>query len=31
MFEQMARDQGLSYEGVETIELAKELNRRGII
>jgi hypothetical protein len=31
MFEQMARDEGISYEGVETIEIAKELNRRGVI
>lgn len=31
MFEQIARDQGLPYEGVETIEIAKELNRRGVI
>ena len=31
MFEQMARDQNIAYEGVETIELARELNRRGVI
>lgn len=31
MFEQMARDQGMPYEGVETIELADELYKRGVI
>lgn len=31
MFEQMARDQGIPYEGVETIEIAKELHQRGVI
>lgn len=31
MFEQMARDQGMPYEGVETIELANELYKRGVI
>lgn len=31
MFEQMAREQGLPYEGVETIEIARELSRRGVI
>ncbi|MCF6265472.1 MAG: hypothetical protein L3J57_02870 [Desulfuromusa sp.] len=31
MFEQMARDQGMPYEGVETIELADELCKRGVI
>jgi hypothetical protein len=31
MFEQMARDQGMPYEDIETIELARELNRRGVI
>jgi hypothetical protein len=31
MFEQMAREQDIPYEGVETIELARELNRRGVI
>lgn len=31
MFEQMAREQRIPYEGVETIELARELNRRGVI
>ncbi|WP_321371502.1 hypothetical protein [uncultured Desulfuromusa sp.] len=31
MFEQMAREQGLSYEGVETIEIANELYKRGVI
>ncbi len=31
MFEQMARDQGMPYDGIETIELARELNRRGVI
>jgi hypothetical protein len=31
MFEQMARVQGIAYEGVETIEIAKELSRRGVI
>ncbi|ALC15505.1 hypothetical protein DSOUD_0717 [Desulfuromonas soudanensis] len=31
MFEQMARDQGIVYEGVETIEIAKELSKRGVI
>ena len=31
MFEQMARDQNMRYEGVETIELARELSRRGVI
>lgn len=31
MFEQMARSHGIPYQGVETIELAKELNRRGVI
>ncbi len=30
-FEQMAREQGLSYEGVETIRLADELHKRGVI
>lgn len=31
MFEQMARDQGLPYEGVETIDIANELYKRGVI
>ena len=31
MFEQMARDQDMPYEGVETIELANELYKRGVI
>ncbi|MCW8858962.1 MAG: hypothetical protein OQK50_06650 [Deltaproteobacteria bacterium] len=31
MFEQMARDQGMPYEGVETIEIATELHKRGVI
>ncbi len=31
LFEQMAREQGMPYEGVETIELARELNRKGVI
>jgi len=31
LFEQMAREQGMPYEGIETIELARELNRRGVI
>ena len=31
MFEQIAREQGLPYEGVETIEIAKELYSRGVI
>lgn len=31
LFEQMARDQGMPYEDVETIELARELNKRGVI
>ena len=31
MFEQMARDQGMPYEGVETIDLASELYKRGVI
>jgi hypothetical protein len=31
MFEQMARDHEIPYEGIETIEIAKELNRRGVI
>lgn len=31
MFEQMARDQGMSYEGVETIDIANELYKRGVI
>lgn len=31
MFEQMAREQGIPHEGVETIELARELNQRGVI
>jgi hypothetical protein len=31
MFEQMARDQGIPYEGVETIDIARELYRRGAI
>lgn len=30
-FEQMARAQGMAYEGVETIELASELHKRGVI
>jgi len=31
MFEQIAREQGVPYEGVETIEIAKELYNKGII
>lgn len=31
LFEQIAREQGIVYEGVETIDLARELNRKGII
>lgn len=31
MFEQMAREQGMSYENIETIDLAKELHKRGVI
>lgn len=31
MFEQMAKSHGIEYKGIETIELAKELNRRGVI
>ena len=31
MFEQMAREQDMPYEGVETIELANELYKRGVI
>lgn len=31
MFEQMARDNNLLYEGVETIEIANELYKRGVI
>lgn len=31
LFEQMARDQDMPYEDVETIELARELNKRGVI
>lgn len=31
MFEQMARDQAMPYEGIETIELANELYKRGVI
>lgn len=31
MFEQMARDNNLPYEGVETIEIANELYKRGVI
>lgn len=31
MFEQMALEQKIPYEGVETIDLARELNRRGVI
>jgi hypothetical protein len=31
MFEQIAREQGMPYEGVETIEIAKELYLRGVI
>ena len=31
MFEQMARDQGMPYRDIETIELAKELYKRGVI
>lgn len=31
MFEQIAREQGLPYDGVETIEIAKELHSRGVI
>lgn len=31
LFEQIAREQGLPYEGVETIDLAKELHQRGVI
>ncbi|MBN1958271.1 MAG: hypothetical protein JXQ81_13140 [Desulfuromonadales bacterium] len=30
-FEQMAREQGMPYEDVETITLAAELHRRGVI
>ncbi|MFK5925493.1 MAG: hypothetical protein QM483_02575 [Desulfuromusa sp.] len=31
MFEQMARDHGMPYEGVETIDIASELYKRGVI
>ena len=31
LFEQMARDHGISYEGVETIDIASELHGRGVI
>lgn len=31
MFEQMARDQDIPYEGIETIEIANELYKRGVI
>lgn len=31
MFEQMARDQDIPYEGVETIDIANELYKRGVI
>lgn len=31
LFEQMAREQGMAYEGVETITLATELHKRGVI
>ncbi len=31
MFEQMAREQNMPYEGVETIDIAKELNNKGVI
>ena len=31
MFEQMARDQDIPYEGVETIDIASELYKRGVI
>lgn len=31
MFEQMAEANGIPFDGVETIDLAKELNRRGVI
>jgi len=31
MFEQMARDQDMPYEGIETIELANDLYKRGVI
>jgi len=31
MFEQMARDNNLPYQGVETIEIANELYKRGVI
>lgn len=31
MFEQMAREQDMPYEGVETIEIAKELCSRGVL
>ena len=30
-FEQMAREQGIPCEDIETIEIAKELNKRGVI
>ena len=31
MFEQMARDHDIPYEGVETIEIANELYKRGVL
>ena len=31
MFEQMAREQGIDYVGIETIDLARELHKRGVI
>ena len=31
MFEQMAAEQGIEYEQVETIDLARELHKRGVI
>jgi len=31
MFEQMASEQNIPYEGVETIDIARELNLRGVI
>ena len=31
MFEQMARDQDMLYEGVETIDIVNELDKRGVI
>ena len=31
MFEQMALEQNIPFEGVETIDIARELNLRGVI